>query len=126
MNRIARNAISIVACCSLAACATPALWDATNPHRCVAIKKTVENEKALTAKGIAYSVDPEREYIYVEKTALQRAGDYAIRALATPFTVIVDAAGTTIVVVAVLGAATLASAAEQARDSGTPVVIYSN
>lgn len=119
MNRWVQQILSWALCAALASCATPALWDATNPRRCVAIKKTPANEEALKAKGIPYTEDPKRDYFYVEKSKLRKAGDYASRTLATPVTVILDAAGTAIVVVGVLAILSVHTPEPEWRDEDT-------
>lgn len=64
-----------------ASCATPALWDATDPHEYVAIPKSKVNEDELKAKGISYRVFYEQNLFLVEKTELQKYKDYTYRAL---------------------------------------------
>lgn len=96
-----RSIVMLMTCCLLASCATPALWEATDPHDFVAVTKSKVNEDELKAKGLSYRVDTERDLVYVEKTRLQKSKDYAIRAITTPVTVAVDAVTT----IAVVGAA---------------------
>lgn len=85
-------------CLSLASCATPALWEATNPREYIALERNERNEAKLKASGLTYRVDKEWNLFYVEKTRLQKSRDYAIRTIGTPITVVMDAV-TTIVVV---------------------------
>ena len=95
-------------CGLLAGCATPALWEATDPHEFVAISRSTVTEQDLKAKGLPYYVDKERDLLYVEKNTLQKTKDYAIRTVATPVTVVIDAATTIVVVggaVALVGGA---------------------
>ena len=94
--------LAMLACTILTSCVTPALWRATNPHEFVAVTRNKVNEDELKASGLSYWVDPKRSLFYVEKTNLQKAKDYIIRAVGTPVTVAVDAATTIAVVGAVV------------------------
>jgi len=85
-------------CLTLVSCATPALWDATDPREYIAMDRNEKNEAKLKAGGLSYRVDDDRNLFYVEKNRLQKSRDYAIRTIGTPITVVLDAA-TTIVVV---------------------------
>lgn len=95
-----RPLLMLALCGLVTACATPALWEATDPQEFVAVSKNKVNEQELKARGLSYHVDEARGVLYVEKSNLQKTRDYAIRALGVPVTVAVDAA-TTIVVVGV-------------------------
>ena len=94
--------LAIITCGYLTSCATHALWDATDPHECVVVPQSQVNEQELKAKGIVYYPDPKHGVVYVEKTAMQKNKDYVIRAFGTPVTVILDTAGTVVVVGAIV------------------------
>lgn len=96
-----RSVTAAAMCGLLVSCATPALWQATDPHEFVAVSRSKTNEEELKARGLQYRVDEQRNLVYVEKTKLRKSKDYVIRALATPVTVALDAATT----IAVVGAA---------------------
>jgi hypothetical protein len=102
----------------LSACATTALWDATDPHEYIAIPQTEISETELQESGVAYRKDDERGLYYVEKSALRQFGDYTIRALAAPATVVLDAA-TAIVVIGVLAAPESVLEGLDRKSSGT-------
>lgn len=88
----------LLACTLITSCTTHALWEATDPNEYVAITRNIANEKRLEAGGLDYRVDNERGLIYVEKNKLQKTRDYTIRTLATPVTVVFDAASTIVIV----------------------------
>ena len=79
-------------------CCTPALWEATDPAEHVAIPVDRVSEGGLKAKHLKYYKDETRNLFYVEKRSARKLGDYAIRALATPVTVVIDAVTTVVVV----------------------------
>ena len=80
--------IIALACSS---CATSYLWGKTDPEEYVAMKLTPDSEKHLHLHKLQYLVDAKRNVIYVEKSKIQKLGDYAVRTLATPVTVTLDA-----------------------------------
>jgi len=88
----------IFSCLVLVSCATPALWDATNPREYVAMTRNEKNETKLKTSGLNYRIDEEWDLFYVEKSTLQKSRDYAIRTIGTPVTVVLDAASTIVVV----------------------------
>ena len=77
----------------MASCATPALWDATDPDQWARASKTNVSTNDLVAKGIEYRVDESTGDIFIPKSQLHKLGDYTIRVLATPFAVTLDAVG---------------------------------
>lgn len=79
-------------------CVTRSLWRATDPQEYVSVPQSEVSESELQAPGVSYHKDDQQGVYYVEKTNLRRLGDYTIRALAAPATVVIDA-GTVIVVV---------------------------
>ena len=98
-----RKSILLLLALALASsCATSALWDTTDPY--VAVSQGDISEDALKAQNVRYYRDDFRKVIFVEKRGMAKFKDYAIRTLATPVTVVIDAA-TTIVVVGAIGGA---------------------
>ena len=81
----------VLACPLITSCATPALWDATDPHELVPVPNSKVTEAELKAKGLAYEIDTEQNLFYVEKTRLQKTRDYALRTVGTPVAFVVDA-----------------------------------
>lgn len=101
-----------VASVLLTSCATPTLWEATNPHEYLVMKRTPEAEARLQAKGLDYRVDLERQCLFVEKSKLRKTHDYLTRFFVTPIAVAHDVAVGT----AVVGAAAYVSS--QAGSNG--------
>ncbi len=99
-----------VASVLLTSCATSTLWDATNPHEYLVMKRTPEAEARLQAKGLDYRVDAERECLFVEKSKFRKTHDYLTRFFATPITVAHDVA---------IGAAVVGAAAYVSSQAGT-------
>jgi hypothetical protein len=112
----------------LAGCATPALWDHTNPNMFVSLSDPNITTNELAARGIDYKVSKLDGSIYIQKSQLQKFGDYTLRVLATPVTVALDVvAGTTII----CGAMLLEGATHQWKgnvierpDDPTPVKVF--
>ena len=100
-KKCVRSILAIMICSFLTSCATPALWNATDPQHCIVVPKSDAMEQQLKAKGISYYGSPKGDVLFVDKTAMQKDKDYLIRTLATPVTVVLDA-GVTVVVVGVL------------------------
>ena len=85
-----------------ASCATTrALWDDTDPY--VALSPDDITEDELKAQGIPYYRDDMRKVFFVEKRGLAKYKDYAIRALGTPATIVIDAATSIVVIGASIG-----------------------
>ena len=99
-----------VASMLLTSCATSTLWDATNPHEYLVMKRTPEAEARLQAKGLDYRVDAERECLFVEKSKFRKTHDYLTRFFATPIAVAHDVA---------LGAAVVGAVAYVSSQAGT-------
>ena len=99
-----------VASVLLTSCATSTLWDATNPHEYLVMKRTPEAEARLQAKGLDYRVDAERECLFVEKSTFRKTHDYLTRFFATPIAIAHDVA---------LGAAVVGAAAYVSSHAGT-------
>jgi len=93
----------MVAMCA-ASCLTTRLWKATDPVEYVAVSQNKISESELQERKVSYRKDDERGLYYVEKTSLRRLGDYTLRALAAPVTVVLDAAMAIVVVGAASGA----------------------
>lgn len=74
-------------------CATPALWDATNPNLYVKASADNISTNELAAKGIKYRVGKVSGDIYIPKSQMRKMGDYTIRVLGTPVAATLDAAG---------------------------------
>lgn len=91
----------------LVSCATPALWEATDPNEWVKTDATVVGTNDLAARGIEYRCCDATGDVYIPKSQLHKLGDYTLRALATPITVTLDAA--TIICGAVLVGAVTSS-----------------
>lgn len=107
----------------MVSCATPALWDATDPDQWVKADNTAVGTNDLAARGVEYRYHEATGDIYIPKSQLHKLGDYTLRALATPITVTLDAVGmTTIVCGAVLAGAALDSATSSPTDPwGRPI-----
>lgn len=85
----------------VSSCCTPALWDATDPCAYVQVAQGQVTDEELRGKGLKFYRDDAMGVFYVQKSGVRKLGDYMIRAVAIPVTVVVDAV-TTIVVVGVL------------------------
>lgn len=83
-------------------CATKILWEKTDPNERVWISVSEISEKQLIDKNIHYYKTNEKPGpgFLIPKSSARRLGDYTIRMLATPATVVVDAA-TVVMIVAV-------------------------
>lgn len=104
----------------MVSCATPALWDATDPDQWVKADKTAVGTNDLAARGVEYRCDKAAGDVYIPKSQLHKLGDYTLRALATPITVTLDAA--TIICGAVLVGANWDSATSSPTDPwGRPI-----
>lgn len=101
-----------VASLLLPSCATSTLWEATNPHEYLVMKRTPEAEARLQAKGLDYRADSEREILFVEKSKFRKTHDYLTRFFVSPVAVAHDVA----VGAAVVGAAAYISS--QAGSNG--------
>ena len=79
----------------MVSCATPALWDATDPNQWAKASKTTVTTNDLATKGVEYQIDNSTGDIYIPKSQLHKLGDYTIRVLATPIAIAVtlDAVG---------------------------------
>lgn len=88
--------LTVLALLVLASCTTTYLWNETDPYVLVSQKDITETE--LLARNLNYVRDDQFGVFFVQKQALEKYTDYAIRVVGTPVTVAVDAA-TTIVVV---------------------------
>jgi hypothetical protein len=90
--------ICFLLCCQ--ACATAHLWESTNPNERIWIDATKTTEADLRKRNVEYEVyqDARGSGYLVKKTSRQKMRDYQLRMLATPFTVVLDAAATVVVV----------------------------
>jgi hypothetical protein len=79
-------------------CATPYVWERTDPREYVALPATDEHRARLAARHLNFVEDPDREALYAEKSDLRKLQDYTVRALAIPFAVTLDAVGVVLVV----------------------------
>jgi len=82
-------------------CVTRSLWKATDPLEYVSVPQNEVSESELQERGVRYRKDDKRGLYYVEKTSLQRFGNYTIRMLATPATVVLDVAPVIVVIGAI-------------------------
>jgi hypothetical protein len=73
-------------------CATPKLWEATNPNDNIRMKYTEVNEEDLKAQGVKYIKDDRMQSYYIEKDLVRKYQDYTCRVIGTPITVALDAA----------------------------------
>ena len=80
-----RSILMVPACALLTSCATPALWEATNPHELLPVPKNKVTEAELKAKGLAYEIDAEQDLFYVEKTRLQTPEAWSVLAFRPQF-----------------------------------------
>ena len=76
----------------ICSCATPALWEATDPDKFIAVSQEEVSESELQAAGLDYYRNDEKHVYFVEKDSLLKFRDYAFRIVATPFTIVVDVA----------------------------------
>ena len=77
-------------------CATQYVWDRTDSYVAIAQSDTCETDlKARNIKYIRSAVSP---VLFVEKSGVEKCKNYAIRTIATPFTVVVDASTAVLVV----------------------------
>ena len=79
------------------ACATTELWKKINPEEYVQISMNEISENELKEKGIKYYKNENKEVFYLEKSSVRKLGDYSLRILLTPLTVVLDV--TTVIVV---------------------------
>ncbi len=82
-------------------CATTKLWEATDPYKYIEISMVDITEKELIDKKVRYYKDAQKRVYYVEKSGAEKFQGYALRILATPLTIAVDAA-TVILVIGLL------------------------
>ena len=99
-----RRAISslLVATVFNSACASKALWEATDPNKYVRISQDEITEAELTRQGRDYRRNDEKHVYFAEKTRLEKAGDYAARVVGLPFTALADVTGFYAVLLVVL------------------------
>ncbi len=99
----------------LTSCTTTYLWNETDPYVLVSQNEITESE--LRSRKVKYVRDDQFGVFFVEKKALEKYTDYAIRVVGTPVTVAVDTA-TTIVVVG--GAFYLSAYSSRGTVTGDP------
>jgi len=115
--------IAAIAFCGIS-CATLSLWDATNPNEFVEVLDSSITTTDLNSNKIAYRVDENTGRIFIKKSSLRKLGDYTIRTLATPFTIVIDAA-TALTVVAVLSTKSdWDNEVKNNPDNPQPILIY--
>jgi len=73
-------------------CATPALWERTDPTEYIRVDSEVVSEEELREQGLLYVKFEESGSYHVEKDSARKARDYALRLFGTPVTIAVDAA----------------------------------
>jgi len=99
-----RNPIPLIAALIgsllLTSCATRMLWDKTDPHEYVVMKRTPESEARLRERGLDYQVHEATGLLMVEKSNFRKFHDYLTRFFFTPVAVAHDTA----VVATVVGA----------------------
>ena len=95
----------------IVSCTTQALWEVTDPGEYVEVVDASITVEQLEAEGVNFYLNERNGRLYVEKSGMSRFANYTVRTLATPVTVVVDAAGTVVVVVV--------AAAAQSGYSGT-------
>jgi hypothetical protein len=85
--------VAIVLCFSNS-CSTIFIWDKTDPDAPVWIPADQITQEELDRRGLPYLVcnDKPPYGFIVEKSRLHKFGDYTVRTLTTPITVIVDGA----------------------------------
>lgn len=76
----------------VASCATPELWQRTDPTEYVRVSTEDITEEELIAKGLTYLSSEDGEFFYVGKSLIEKLGDYTLRLLGTPIAVALDAA----------------------------------
>lgn len=98
-KRVSMRFMVLVLLCSFAvSCATTSLWESTDPGEFVRISMDDISEDELKEKELHYYKDHAYHVYYVEKTGLEKLRDYSLRVVGTPFTVVIDAASTILVV----------------------------
>ena len=81
-------------------CATQALWKNTDPQERIWIDATKVTEESLRSRGVAFEAfeSPKGKGFLIEKSGWRKMGDYHLRALGTPVTLVLDTATTVVVV----------------------------
>ena len=83
-------------------CATPYLWEVTDPHSYVVISYDDITREELDAQQINYVAKEDYRVYFIEKSRWRKMGDYTLRSIGTPVTVALDAALVVTVVAAVI------------------------
>jgi hypothetical protein len=94
--RVFRRSLIALGLALMTSCTTRALWDMTEAY--VMVQPSDIDEAALKAEGIRYYRDDQFDVYFVQKGALERYGNYALRTFGTPVTVTVDASVTILIV----------------------------
>ena len=99
MNRF-KSLILLGALVICQSCVTQRLWDDANPAERVWIDADKITEESLKNRGVKYEVysDERGKGYLIEKTGLQKMGDYHLRMLGTPVTLVLDGASSVAVV----------------------------
>lgn len=84
---------------ALTACATPALWEATDSKSYVLVPPGRLNTNELARLKIDYIADPKTGELFVPQSQMRKVGNYTVRILATPVTVALDLAGVAVMIV---------------------------
>ncbi|MEI6149768.1 MAG: hypothetical protein WCS01_11765 [bacterium] len=91
-----KNWIALLLALLLTSCATRYLWDHTNTYVAVAQSDACEHD--LNARHVKYIRSNVSNVLFVEKSGIDKCKTYAIRLIAAPFTVAVDASTAVLVV----------------------------
>ena len=114
----------IVMCGS--ACTTSMLWDSTDPQEYVEILDASVSIQELNDRGIKYRVDQATNRVFVAKSSLRKLGDYTIRTLATPLTIVIDTASTLVVVAVLSTKHDWDQEVKHNPDDPKPILLYPN
>lgn len=86
-ERFASLLLASILCSS---CCTPALWNATNPNECIEVSPEEVTEYALVEDGFIFHQHTTNGLFHIEKTPMQKAGDYSLRVVGTPIAIGAD------------------------------------
>jgi hypothetical protein len=84
----------------LTSCATPYVWNKTDPDSLRKMPKTSQTEDYIRRESLMYAPDPAGEHYYVEKRSDERRLDYACRIIGMPFALAFDFAMVALLVMA--------------------------
>lgn len=113
MKAVGKTLCLLLIAALASSCATPALWEATDPDEFVPVPQDEIDEADLKNEGVEYYRDEEEGVFYVEKGFPARFRDYALRIVLTPVTGAIDSA-----LILALAGAVLAAGYSPEGDTG--------